>query len=341
VRVLVGVKKCGRLLPKTIPHPLTERLSKDGPPVLGIAIVLLLIMICQAAGAQDAYLFAYFKEPGNQGIYLALSQDGLHYTALNDGQPWLAPTHPGEIMRDVFLTRGPDGHFEAVWTWNWRGQTLGHASSPDLMTWSGQDEIPVMGEFPQTNNVWAPETYWDAKQGKWLVIWSSSMKDSKDGNRIWSTLTDFKTFSKPTVFFDPGYVVIDATLFHATTGPYRLIFKEQSSDPLTYQERVATGPSLEGPWDLKTVSGFINEPWSEGPSAIQVADRVVVFYDHYRAPRARFEAVATKDWMHWDDISSEISLPPYCKHGSFLRVTEDEAKRLEARHDAPVVGAAH
>ena len=35
MRVLVGVKKCGRLLPKTIPHPLTERLSKDGPPVRG------------------------------------------------------------------------------------------------------------------------------------------------------------------------------------------------------------------------------------------------------------------------------------------------------------------
>ena len=304
----------------------------------GWAVVLALL--CGNAAAQDAYLFAYFKEPGSQGMYLALSRDGLHYTALNDGQPWLAPTHSGEIMRDVFLTRGPDNHFEAVWTWNWRGQTLGHASSPDLMTWSAQDEIPVMGEFPATNNVWAPETYWDAAKGKWLVIWSSSMKDastvdSKDGHRIWSTLTDFKTFTKPAVFFDPGYVVIDATIFHATNGPYRLIFKEQSYDPLTFQERVVTGPTLEGPWDLKTASGFINETWSEGPSAIQVGDRVVVFYDHYRAPRAKFEAVATKDWKHWEDISSEISLPAYCKHGSFLRITEAEAKRLESRHDVP------
>ena len=298
-------------------------------------------MFTSAAGAQaasDPYLFAYFKEPGSQGIYLALSTDGLHYTALNDGQPWLVPSHPGEIMRDVFLTRDPATHgFQAVWTWNWRGQTLGHASSPDLLTWSAQDEIPVMQDFP-ANNTWAPETYWDAVKKKWLILWSSSMKDSKDGHRIWSTLTeDFHTFTKPTIFFDPGYVVIDATIFHAADGPYRLIYKEQTYDPLTFQERVVTGPTLEGPWDLKMVSGFINEPWSEGPSAIQVGDRTVVFYDHYRAPRARFEAVATRDWKHWEDITPEISLPAYCKHGSFLRITAAEAERLRERHDPQTV----
>jgi hypothetical protein len=193
-----------------------------------------------------------------------------------------------------------------------------------------------MQDFPDVNNVWAPETYWDSDKNQWLIIWSSSMKNSPEGNRIWSSLTpDFVTFSKPAIFFDPGYVVIDATIFHGPTGPYRLIFKEQTNDPLTYQERVAAGPTLEGPWDLKTISGFITEPWSEGPSAIEVGDRVVVFYDHYRAPRARFEAVATRDWKHWEDITSDISLPAYCKHGSFLRITEAEAQRLEQRHDPP------
>jgi len=292
------------------------------------------------ATAQDAYLFAYFKEPGNQGIYLALSRDGLHYTALNDGQPWLVPTDPrpnpkeGEDMRDIFLTRGPDNTFQAVWTWNWRGNSLGHASSPDLIHWSEQKQIPIMQDYPATNNVWAPETYWDATKKQWLIIWSSSMKDSSDGNRIWSSLTpDFVTFSKPTIFFDPGYTVIDATIFHEPGAPWRLIFKQQSTDPLTYQERVATGPTLEGPWT--NISGFINESWSEGPSAIKVGDKYIVFYDHYRAPRARFEAVATTDWKHWEDITSQIDLPPFCKHGSFLKITPAEADRLLQRHDPP------
>ena len=30
--------------------------------------------------ASGAWLFIYFKEPGNQGIYFALSRDGYHYT---------------------------------------------------------------------------------------------------------------------------------------------------------------------------------------------------------------------------------------------------------------------
>jgi hypothetical protein len=160
------------------------------------------------------------------------------------------------------------------------------------------------------------------------------MKDSSDGNRIWSSLTpDFITFSKPTIFFDPGYTVIDATIFHEPGAPFRLIFKQQSTDPLTYQERVATGPTLEGPWT--NISGFINEPWSEGPSAIKVGDKYIVFYDHYRPPNARFEAVATTGWKHWEDITSQIDLPPFCKHGSFLKITNAEADRLLKRHDPP------
>jgi hypothetical protein len=47
-----------------------------------------------------AWLFAYFKDPADQGIYFALSRDGLHYTPLNDGEAWVKPDQPGELMRD-------------------------------------------------------------------------------------------------------------------------------------------------------------------------------------------------------------------------------------------------
>ncbi len=307
-----------------------------------ITFVSLLIAILAPAKAgartpgrshqHGAWLFIYFQEPGNQGIYFALSRDGLHYTPLNDGRPWLAPAQSGEIMRDPFLTRNPSGGFQLVWTWSWRGNSFGHASSPDLLHWSIQEQIPVMAGFAATHNVWAPVTYWDARRHQWMVLWSSSMDGSTQGNRIWSAFTpDFKTFSTPAIFFDPGYVTIDASIFHGKTGPYRLIFKQQTYDPLTFQERVATGPTLEGPWSH--ISGPINESWSEGPEAIQIGDRSIVFYDHYRPPRASYEAVATMDWKHWQEITASTSLPEHCKHGSFLRITDAEAARLLARHD--------
>src|SRR5579875_3959689 len=167
---------------------------------------LLLLFTVLSARAQKAWLFAYFKEPANQGIYFALSHDGYHFEPLNDGQPWVKPEKPGELMRDVFLTRGPDGHFQMVWTWNWRGHTMGHAESDDLVRWGSHQEIPIMENFPDIRNVWAPEIDWDGKAKKWLIMWSSSKTDSDEGNRIWSSETaDWKDFSTPKVFFDPGF----------------------------------------------------------------------------------------------------------------------------------------
>jgi hypothetical protein len=298
----------------------------------------------QKPGSTDPYVFAYFKEPGSQGIYLALSRDGYHYIPLNDGQPWLKPEQPDEIMRDIYLTRTPDGSgFRAVWTWAWHGNAIGISSSPDLMTWAPQQRIEVMHDFPDVQNTWAPETYWDKSTNDWLILWSSSFKPALDSNqaggglRLWAAHTkDWAHFSKPQKFFDRGFPVIDATLFHRDlngTQDVVMVLKDQTVDPLRYDERWTAGPSVEGPWG--PVSAPINESWSEGPSVVQIGEKSVVFYDHYRPPHARYEAVETSDWVHWTDATSNIDLPQACKHGSFFRVSEAEAQRLLARHDPP------
>ncbi len=107
--------------------------------------------------------------------------------------------------------------------------------------------------------------------------------------------------------------------------------KTRLPDPLRYNERWTSGPTVEGPWG--ELSAPINETWSEGPSVLQVGDHSVVYYDHYRPPHPRFEAVETKDWIHWTSANDKIHLPEACKHGSFFQITEAEAQRLLARHD--------
>jgi hypothetical protein len=302
----------------------------------------------QTAAPDGATVFAYFKEPGSQGIYFALSRDGYTFIPLNDGQPWLKPDTPGEIMRDVFITREPSGKgFRAVWTWAWKGSSLGTASSSDLMTWTQQTEVPIMKDFSTVRNVWAPETYWDDNAKQWLLIWSSAVDGLTEGNRIWaSRTTGFTTFTKPAIFFDPGSVVIDATMFHRTVGVNKnngkqdwvFVVKDQSIDPLRYQVRWASGPTVEGPWG--PLSGPFTESWSEGPSVIQVGANWIVYYDHYRAPRARYEGVETDDWIHWTSVNDKMHFPDYAKHGSFFHVTDAEADRLLARHDPPPPTAA-
>ena len=117
-----------------------------------------------------------------------------------------------------------------------------------------------------------------------------------------------------------------------------MVFKDQTVDPLRYQIRWVGGGSVEGPWGV--LSGPITESWSEGPSVVKVGDEFVVYYDHYRAPRARYEGVQTRDWVHWESVNDRMSFPVNAKHGSFLRVSEAEAERLLRRHDGVGAGPA-
>lgn len=290
----------------------------------------------------DPWVFAYFHEPANQGIYLALSRDGYTFTPLNGGQPWVKPDVPGELMRDVYITRTPDGHhFRMVFTWAWHGNAIGVSDSDDLMHWSPQRKIEIMSAFPNVQNTWAPETYWDKQHKDWLIIFSASFNPDPDshtpgdGLRIWSSrTTDWQNFSKPQKFFDRGFPVIDATLFHRTLNNKHdvvMVFKDQTVDPLLYNERWTAASTVSGPWGK--LSGPINESWSEGPSVIQVGNHSIVYYDHYRPPHPRYEGVETTDWIHWSSVDDKMHFPDGAKHGSFFQVTEAEAQRLLSRHD--------
>jgi hypothetical protein len=310
--------------------------------IAGVMFGASVLSCAQTPKPSDPWVFAYFKEPGNQGIYFALSRDGYNFTALNDGQPWVKPEQPGEIMRDVYVTRTPDGHhFRMVFTWAWHGNAIGISSSDDLMTWSPQKRIDIMGAFPNVQNTWAPETYWDKETKDWIIIWSSSFNatdtEKAEGLRIWSAHTkDWQSFSRPEKFFDRGFPCIDATMFHRTQKSKHdvvLVVKDQTTDPLRYDEEWTAGPTVNGPWG--PLSGPINESWSEGPSVIQVGDKSIVYYDHYRQPRARYEGVETMDWIHWTSVDDKMHFPDAAKHGSFFQVTEAEAQRLLSRHDAP------
>jgi hypothetical protein len=283
------------------------------------------------------FLFVYFEGRGASGVYYALSRDGYQWAPLNGGQPWLKPEHPGELMRDPFVARGPDGVFHMVWTWEWNTPRLGYASSPDLVRWSAQREIPVMPGVAGVRNVWAPEVYWDRRNSRWMLIWSTTIEGrfpetlgtvlSGGNHRIYSMTTrDFREFSEPRLFFDPGYPVIDATILEAK-GRFYLIFKDERDKPLRKQMLIASGPTIEGPWS--DLAGPFTENWTEGPSALRVGRDYLVYFDHYRAP-LHYGAARSRDLKNWTIVSPRMKFPPGAKHGGFLRLTSREAARLRS-----------
>ena len=178
-----------------------------------------------ASAQKEVYLFSYFVDNGQDGLHLAYSTDGLKWTALNEGKPYLAPTvGKDKLMRDPFILQGKDGLFHLVWTSGWWDKYIGYASSADLKNWSEQKTIPVMEHEPTAKNSWAPEMVYDAEKNEYIIFWATTIpgrhtdvadseREKGLNHRMYCTRTkDFKKFSPTEMFFNPDFSTIDATI---------------------------------------------------------------------------------------------------------------------------------
>ena len=207
----------------------TPRLGRSVVPLILVGVALLALAVAQAAprGA-GPWVFSYFLDNGQDGMHLAYSRDGLKWTPLGGGRPFLAPTVGGKLIRDPCIVLGPDNVFHAVWTTGWYEQGIGIAHSKDLITWSEAAFLPVMVHERKAVNAWAPEIFFDDETGQYLIFWATTIPGrfpatddsgsvNKEGialnHRIYRTTTrDFKDYSRAELFLDPGFNVIDATI---------------------------------------------------------------------------------------------------------------------------------
>jgi hypothetical protein len=316
------------------------RRIQSGAPML-FAVIMLTAWLSYA---EDQYLFTSFRGNGESGLHLLLSTNGYQWSTVNQDRSMLTPQIGGKLMRDPCLRQGPDGRFHLVWTTGWtvgQGKVIGYANSTDLIHWSEQKGINLMDHEPQTRNLWAPELFYDEAKAQWLIFWSSTIPgrfpqtdgsgDDGYNHRIYGTVTkDFSTFAPSRIFFDPGYNVIDATLFKGTDRFY-LVFKDERKNPLAKYLKLATAPSAEGPFS--SISSPFTTNWVEGPSAIRINHQYLVYFDHYASPHY-YGAVRSQDLEHWEDCSREMSFPRDHRHGTVLRISAELASRLRAYSSA-------
>ena len=180
----------------------------------------------------DTWLFTSFRGNGD-GLHLSRSDDaGRNWQDL--GRVFLTPTVGSRLLRDPHIRRGPDGIFRMVWTTGWKDKGIGYASSTDLVNWSEQRYLPFFEQVKGTRNAWAPETFYDAATGTWLITWSSDIEGrfpktrstGRMNNRTYYVTTrDFATFSQPKLLIDPGFDHIDPTIVK-DGDRYIAVFKE-------------------------------------------------------------------------------------------------------------------
>ncbi len=249
---------------------------------------------------QKNYLFAYFvevTEGRGDGLRLAHSHDGLHWGAIGGGRKvFMPPSVGGGSFRDPHVMRAPDGQYHLVWTTTcvpWaeancvQDRGLGHATSPDLVTWSQADYITVDLDV---EHVWAPETYYDEASAQYLLFWSSPLDQTQgsDPHSIYYVLTsDFQEFSAPEVLYSqPARNFIDATI-RADSGGYLMVLKDEADGQKNLRALRSTALFGEGAWTAAPSMPITGGYAAEGPSFLRARRHALRLLRQVRRGRVR------------------------------------------------------
>ncbi|MEU1475116.1 family 43 glycosylhydrolase [Streptomyces sp. NPDC005760] len=315
------------------------------------------------------YLFAYFTGEGTadgEQIRYALSRgnDPLHWRELNQGKPVLTSTTGEKGLRDPFVIRSPEGDkFYLIATdlrmyrnssGSWDDvQRHGSKSvmiweSTDLVHWTDQRLVKVAPD--NAGNTWAPEAYWDAGLGEYVVFWASKLYADDDpghtgstyNKMLYATTKDFRTFSAPKVWDDPGYSVIDSTVVKYKDTYYRYTKDERDPTSSSPCAKFITGEKSTSltstKYDLVADcigSGAMDR--GEGPTVFKsnTEKKWYLFIDEYGGRGYVPFETTDLDSGKWTP-STNYQLPASPRHGTVLPVTQQEYDWLLAAY--PVSG---
>ena len=296
-----------------------------------IAVLVCCVWLGFQSCTQKLYLFSSFHEPANEGLRMLYSYNGYQWKSIDTVllKPMIGTA---KIMRDPSVLRGPDGRFHLVWTTEWRGGNgFGYASSKDLIHWTEQKYIPVMQNEPTVVNVWAPELFYDDEQNRFIIIWAScipnryakGIEDENNNHRLYYTTTkDFISFTDTKLYLDPGFSVIDATLIKRKKQDYVLVLKDNTRPERNI--RVAFSTSPLGPF--ANISKPFTPQFTEGPTTLKLNQNWLIYYDAYQ--EKRYSAVKTNDFVSFEKIDRQISLPEGHKHGTIFTADKKIVKKL-------------
>ncbi|WP_159097625.1 MULTISPECIES: immunoglobulin-like domain-containing protein [unclassified Actinomyces] len=235
--------------------------------------------------AEEAYVWAFFTGEGQgaEKISIAASKgnDALAWNTLNDGNPLIESTEGTGGLRDPFIIRSHDGDRFYMLATDLKvaglpgGFTTAQRTgskyleiweSTDLVSWSEQRHVKVSSDY--AGNTWAPEAYWDAELGKYVVYWASNLYDTVDSadrtsltyNRMmYVTTDDFVTFSEPRVWIDSvrksgtdGLGTIDVTVAEED-GVYYRVYKDEGDMTLREEKSTVLTSTVSG--DLPGAEG--------------------------------------------------------------------------------------
>lgn len=233
-----------------------------------------------------AYLFVHFigEDVDGEQVYFSVSEDGLYWKDLHNGQPVLKSSIGDEGVRDPFMVKDEkNGIYYLIATdlrvgkdhdWN-RAQERGSRSiivweSTDLINWS--DEVAHEVGIPSAGCVWAPEAIYDEEREEFLVFWASNVKEENEEERkqrIYASYTkDFKEYTPAQKYIERNNHIIDTNIIKSEGVYYR--FSKNETTKTIEMER---GLSLDtDAFELVDTPLLENFHGLEGPECYQLPD---------------------------------------------------------------------
>lgn len=306
-----------------------------------------------------AYLFTYFNsnDPKDEQICYALSEDGYNYTPINDGMPVISSDTIAltQCVRDPHILRCEDGKtFYMVvtdmksslgWSSN-RGMVL--LKSTDLINWQ-HTAINFPTRYTKTwknvNRVWAPETIYDRKAGKYMVFYSLASSDRGSYDKIYyqyvnDDFTDLE--GEPKWLFDAGCATIDGDIvYNEADQMYHLFYKQEAGRGI-YQ---AVAKELTDKWQM--IGGNV-EQTKEAVEGVGVCKAIdgkswIIMYDCYGSGHYQFcKSEDLKTFQFIQNTKTKGKFTP--RHGTIIPITRAEKERLLKafpNHKQPILSGFH
>ncbi|KIQ16457.1 glycoside hydrolase [Flavobacterium sp. MEB061] len=295
-----------------------------------------------------AYLFVYFtgNSVEDEAVRYAISADGYHYYHLNNNKPVIDSKVISSTggVRDPHILRGDDSKtFYMVLTdmtsskgWD-SNRAMVLLKSTDLVNWKSSI-VNIQTTFPGNENlkrVWAPQTIYDAKAGKYLIYFSLQYAGGPDKIYYAYANKDFTGLeSAPKLLFVPKSerACIDGDIIEKD-GIYHLFYKTETENPGI---KVATTTDLtSGKWTENDNYLQQTKDGVEGSSVFKLnnSDDYILMYDVYT--KGRYQFTKSKDLENFTIIDNDISMDFNPRHGTILPITRSELKKLITKWGMP------
>ncbi|WP_149207463.1 family 43 glycosylhydrolase [Flavobacterium johnsoniae] len=295
-----------------------------------------------------AYLFVYFigNKVEEEAVNYAVSTDGYHYYSLNNNKPVLDSKTISSTggVRDPHILRGEDGKtFYMVLTdmtsskgWD-SNRAMVLLKSTDLVNWKSS-VVNIQKAFSGNEDlkrVWAPQTIYDAKAGKYMIYFS--MKHGNEPDKIYYAYAnaDFTALeSAPKLLFVPKSkgACIDGDII-LKDGVYHLFYKTESETAGI--KTAVTNDLTSGNWTENDNYLQQTKEKVEGSSIFKLnnSDEYILMYDLYS--KGKYQFTKTKDLENFTVIDQDISMDFKPRHGTILPITRSELKRITAKWGTP------